>query len=237
MQRHYDILGLSYGASLDDIKKAYKRLSLKYHPDKSGSSDMFIKVNEAYQILRDRSNYNFYALLMNLIINMDMQLSIDVSLEEIYNAKVKKIIVQVKRENLMKNVILYISLLNYKTEYVFKKMGDNRYRDIIIKINIIEHPMIKIDNVLCIYDLYIDKYISLYEYYYGVYLFIELLNIDEVYFIDQKLSYVIRNKGIVYQENGELKRGDVYIYFKLKLPNHDAVSLSKMEPFIKKHFS
>jgi DnaJ-class molecular chaperone len=50
----YITLGLNKDASEDDVKKAYKKLALKYHPDKNGGDDiMFKKVNEAYQILID----------------------------------------------------------------------------------------------------------------------------------------------------------------------------------------
>ena len=51
----YKILGLSPGASDDEIKKAYKEMAKKYHPDLNGNSpeaaEMMKKVNEAYDIL------------------------------------------------------------------------------------------------------------------------------------------------------------------------------------------
>jgi DnaJ-class molecular chaperone len=50
----YNALGLNKDATEDDVKKAYKKLALKYHPDKNGGDDvMFKKINEAYQILID----------------------------------------------------------------------------------------------------------------------------------------------------------------------------------------
>jgi DnaJ-class molecular chaperone len=58
---YYEILGLSKTASQDEIKRAYRKLALKYHPDKGGDQDKFKKVNEAYQILSDpqkRSRYD-----------------------------------------------------------------------------------------------------------------------------------------------------------------------------------
>jgi DnaJ-domain-containing protein 1 len=45
------VLGLKRGASLDSIKKSYRRLVKQHHPDLGGSVDQFRKVNEAYQQL------------------------------------------------------------------------------------------------------------------------------------------------------------------------------------------
>jgi DnaJ-class molecular chaperone len=58
---YYEILGLSKSASQDEIKRAYRKLALQYHPDKGGDQEKFKKVNEAYQMLSDpqkRSQYD-----------------------------------------------------------------------------------------------------------------------------------------------------------------------------------
>lgn len=63
---YYSILGVSKSASADEIKKAYRKLALKYHPDKGGGAEAeakFKEVNEAYQILSDdnkRRQYDQY---------------------------------------------------------------------------------------------------------------------------------------------------------------------------------
>lgn len=51
---YYEILGVSKNATYNEIKKRYKQLAIKYHPDKNPhSSDKFKKVNEAYKTLSD----------------------------------------------------------------------------------------------------------------------------------------------------------------------------------------
>jgi molecular chaperone DnaJ len=64
---YYDILGISKGASDAEIKKAYRKKAIKYHPDKNPGNEeaeaMFKKAAEAYEVLRDpqkRARYDQY---------------------------------------------------------------------------------------------------------------------------------------------------------------------------------
>lgn len=48
---YYNILGIPKNSSQDDIKKAYRKLSLKHHPDRGGNKSTFQNINEAFQTL------------------------------------------------------------------------------------------------------------------------------------------------------------------------------------------
>ncbi len=68
-ENYYDILEVSENATTEEIKKAYRKLSLKYHPDKNVGKqecvEKFQKVNEAYEILRDASKKQEYDMTRN----------------------------------------------------------------------------------------------------------------------------------------------------------------------------
>lgn len=59
----YEVLGLSKGASADEIKKAYRKLALEYHPDRNKSKDAgekFKEVTKAYEVLSDPQKRQTY---------------------------------------------------------------------------------------------------------------------------------------------------------------------------------
>lgn len=70
MKDYYKILEIDFGVDILTVKKAYRQLALKYHPDRNNSpnaSEKFIEITEAYEVLRDSAikneydkQYNFY---------------------------------------------------------------------------------------------------------------------------------------------------------------------------------
>ena len=62
-KNYYDVLGVNKKASDDEIKKAFRKLARKHHPDAGGSEEKFKEVNEAYEVLSDskkRAQYDQY---------------------------------------------------------------------------------------------------------------------------------------------------------------------------------
>lgn len=58
---YYEVLGVSKGASEDEIKKAFRKAAVKHHPDKQGGSEeKFKEINEAYEVLKDKQKRQRY---------------------------------------------------------------------------------------------------------------------------------------------------------------------------------
>lgn len=110
MNKYYDLLGVKPGASQEEIKKAWKKKALEWHPDRNKSEEAGTKIqeiNEAYEILSgkkqatqpqqgnpfrnpfNQSHFRMKARPLNLIV--------DLSVEEVYNGVKKKIVFNVDR--------------------------------------------------------------------------------------------------------------------------------------------
>ena len=57
---YYDVIGVSQKSDIDEIKRAYHKLAMKHHPDRGGDVSTMQSINEAYNILREEDNREYY---------------------------------------------------------------------------------------------------------------------------------------------------------------------------------
>ncbi|MEO5628063.1 MAG: molecular chaperone DnaJ [Candidatus Saccharimonadales bacterium] len=57
---YYEVLGISKGASDDEIKKAFRKKAIEFHPDRGGDEAKFKEVNEAHEVLKDSAKRQRY---------------------------------------------------------------------------------------------------------------------------------------------------------------------------------
>ena len=81
-KNYYNILQLNKNATIDDIKKSYKKLALKHHPDRNnGNEEKFKEITEAYEVLSDpqkKHQYDNPVPKFNMV-NMNRGMHVDIS--------------------------------------------------------------------------------------------------------------------------------------------------------------
>jgi DnaJ-class molecular chaperone len=68
-RNYYQVLGISAGATVKEIKEAYRKLAFEYHPDRNegneSAADMMKQINEAYAVLSNQEKRRQYDMLLN----------------------------------------------------------------------------------------------------------------------------------------------------------------------------
>lgn len=70
VKNYYLILEISQTATYEDIKKAFRKLALKYHPDRNkdaNANEMFIEATEAYEVLKDEEKRKEYDAIYKML--------------------------------------------------------------------------------------------------------------------------------------------------------------------------
>lgn len=129
---YYNILNLSKNANINDIKKAYRQLSIKFHPDKNKNCDpeQFNKINHAYSKLLDKYNTNANTKYNINEINNEVNNEVEkYNKNELVNAN------NVNNVNNANNDILKYSYFGSNNSN-FSSNNSNNSEDIIINLNI-----------------------------------------------------------------------------------------------------
>jgi DnaJ-class molecular chaperone len=172
------------------------------------------------------------------IIPPDIHLSIHATLEDVYKKMIKVLRVKVLRNNIMETITLYVPLIDYKDKCIFENLGDNKKSNIIVTIILESHETIYTDDILDTYDLSMEVLVTLYEYYFAknkniLFLNNEIININLLEHGNNCIT--IQDKGLWFtDENDNLKRGNLHIFIKVKLPENVSIDTQN---FLSEYFN
>lgn len=231
--RQFEILGVKYDSSMEEIKKAYKCKCLLYHPDKpNGDATKFQELHDAYNdIIKLKEGivnflYVFIWYCNNMIKANNIIIHCKVTIEELYTNAIKKISYNYIDSSLCSQTrIVFLELTGWQTEYYLENYGDydvikRTYLDLIIYIEIVQDTLtnVQINDIISKYELYTQVNINIFEYYFGVNKIIPYLNDEKITInynpYENGDTLIVENKGLC-NENGERER--LYIFLKVDL--------------------
>jgi len=154
----------------------------------------------------------------------DIQISVDVSMKDIYEKKIEKI--SYTKDKIKKNKIIEkkvnCEVPLYHNEIILKGNGNETFYgkgNVIIDFHCERSDFIRVNS----FDVFYEKKLELKEYYKNKSCSIYLPNNEKIFLKDLKGNslYKIVNKGIPYQEDEEWTYGDLYVNIKIVLPELD----------------
>ena len=98
----YDILGVKPTASIDEVKQAFRKLAIKYHPDQGGDSKRFQKIHDAYERIANGTSTKTSQQILESYGSMDMRCffknfeSLKNEMKEEFNESIKPILNEVR---------------------------------------------------------------------------------------------------------------------------------------------
>tara|TARA_Y100000389_G_scaffold132648_1_gene130092 strand:+ start:433 stop:1218 length:786 start_codon:yes stop_codon:yes gene_type:complete len=240
-KNYYDILNIDTNSDSDTIKKAYRRLSLKYHPDKNNNdSYMYHQITKAYEFLiqnhsssiissnnNNSSSIEIYNPPSNDPNNEDIIINLNITFEESYNGA--NVPINIKRSIFNHNILkheeerIYVPLpksIDSNEIIIINNKGNcinYKYSDIKIIIKLIEHQFFLRDGLNLIYFSNITFKSSLT----GIDFNITHLN-NKIYRITNANGQIIHNNTNIVLRNIGFQRdsfiGNLIIKFKIDYP-------------------
>lgn len=232
---YYDILNIKENSDYDTIKKAYRKLSLKYHPDKNNNDpSMFNKITQAYEILINNSpssiinnsSIEIYNPLNNSN-NEDIIINLHITFEDSFNGA--NVPVNIKRSLFNNNIMkyeeekIYIPLpksIDNNEIITINNKGhciNHQYSNIKIIIKLKDHEFFLRDGLNIIYF----KNITFKESLLGIDFNITHLN-NKIYKINNTNREIIHNNTNIILRNLGFQResftGNLIIKFKIEYP-------------------
>lgn len=219
----------------------------------TGGNEMLSKlITMMFDFLKTKVQEKFKKNQPEQTLKKKISLNINIEMEDIYYGLTRKINVKVKREGGFESVSIYLCFIDFKPEYIFEGMGDDMgdggRGDIHVKVNVTNDKGFIVDQLLDSSDIIYQPEIeiSLYELYYGKHVNLEYFGGEQLselveFEVNKPLVHVIKDKGALYTSTeDEVKRGNVYLYFKLKLPEleqkMDKDSGIEIENILKQYF-
>lgn len=243
INKAYKTLEIPNTSNLNEIKNAYRKKVLKTHPDKGGSSNEFILVNQAFELLvklkspkknKNNSTLNNLSELKQITKEKpktkNMNFYLEITLSEAFFGSKK--IIQIKRDKVInnentikeiKNLEIYIRKGSFNgCKIIFRGESDECVGftpgDVIFELKVKDDNLIKRNGS----DLFIDYHISLLKSLIGGFIVINLfekeeINIKLTEIISPGMKKIIKDKGMPFFNN-EKKRGNLVICFYVDFP-------------------
>jgi len=151
------------------------------------------------------------------------ELIVDVTLEEVYNATIKKLVYRRRLKDESVTETLFLELIDFREVYSIPKKGDYE-GELLIKTKLLKSDSYYLDDIMSSHDLYLKKRISVFEYFYGLESSIDLPNgktIGSVCGTPMPSVESFPGYGLPYEdEDGETRRGTLFVLYDVDMSVH-----------------